>query len=239
MNWDQWERHAAWLAGQVTEPGSRWRPLVAAAPRHQFVPRWWAGGDGWQLRDGPAMPIEDWLCGVYRDTSLVTQVGTLHADHATLEDRPEGRPTSSSSMPGLVVAMYRHAMISDGMDVLDVGTGSRYGTALLAARLGRHHPPRERTLASYHPRQLLARPTKQQPKQNQEAAMKPARSAGWSHHYTPGSPSRKSRNGAPPGRRGGGSQVLGWLSCEKFEVRERGGKAGLKVASIYESRCGR
>jgi protein-L-isoaspartate O-methyltransferase len=39
-------------------------------------------------------------------------------------------------MPGLVVAMYRHATITDDSDVLDVGTGSGYGCALLTARLG-------------------------------------------------------------------------------------------------------
>lgn len=139
MNWANWERHAAWLAGQVTEPASRWRPLVTAIPRHEFVPRWWADSDGWRLRDGPAMPVEDWLGGVYRDASLVTQVGTLHADHATQDDRPEGRPTSSSTMPSLVVTMYRYAMIGDDMDVLDIGTGSGYGTALLARRLGDEH----------------------------------------------------------------------------------------------------
>ena len=35
--------------------------------------------------------------------------------------------------------MYRHAMISDSMDVLDVGTGTGYGTALLTQRLGEPH----------------------------------------------------------------------------------------------------
>ena len=55
-----WERQAARLASQVTEPSSRWRPLVAAVPRHEFVPRWWsADAIGWTLQDGPAMPARD------------------------------------------------------------------------------------------------------------------------------------------------------------------------------------
>jgi len=137
MNWDNWENHAAWLSTQVTEPGSRWRPLIAAVPRHEFVPRWWSRKeDGWTLEDGPAKPAADWLGGVYRDTSLITQVDTLHADHASEHDRPQGRPTSSSTMPGLVVSMYRHAMIDDDTDILDIGTGTGYGAALLATRLG-------------------------------------------------------------------------------------------------------
>jgi hypothetical protein len=36
-----WEQHAARLAAEVTDPSSRWRPLVSAVPRHQFVPHWW------------------------------------------------------------------------------------------------------------------------------------------------------------------------------------------------------
>jgi protein-L-isoaspartate O-methyltransferase len=138
-----WKARADRLAVEVTHPASRWRPLVAAVPRHVFVPRWWAWSqrgpllwhDTWELRDGPADPAA-WLDAAYSDKSLVTRVGPLHADHAGPADRPTGRPTSSTTMPGLVVHMYRHAMIGDGMRVLDVGTGSGYGCALLTRRLG-------------------------------------------------------------------------------------------------------
>jgi protein-L-isoaspartate O-methyltransferase len=136
-----WEPRAAQLAAAVTHPASRWRPAVAAVPRHLFAPRWWAWTapgdlwhDHWELRDGPADPAV-WLDAAYADRSLITQVGTLHADHAGLDDHPAGRPTSSSTMPKLLVQMYRHAMISDSADVLDAGTGTGYGTALLVTRL--------------------------------------------------------------------------------------------------------
>jgi protein-L-isoaspartate O-methyltransferase len=135
-----WKEHAARLAAGAAHPASRWRPVIAAVPRHVFVPRWWAAKDnGWTLCDGPAMPAENWAAGVYRNKSLVTQVGTLHADHAGPDDHPAGRPTSSSTLPKLLVQLYRHAMISDSTDVLDVGTGTGYGTALLTQRLGETH----------------------------------------------------------------------------------------------------
>jgi protein-L-isoaspartate O-methyltransferase len=137
-----WKPRAALLASEVTHPVSRWRPVVAAVPRHLFVPRWWAWAepgnlwyDSWELRDGPTSPAQ-WLDAAYSDRSLITQVGELHADYACPTDRPTGRPASSATMPGLLVQMYRHAMITDGTDVLDVGAGSGYGTALLATRLG-------------------------------------------------------------------------------------------------------
>lgn len=141
-----WNARAERLAGEVTHPVSRWRPVVAAVPRHLFVPRWWAWSapgpgfrvDTWELRDGPADPVA-WLDAAYDNRSLVTRVGPAHADHAGLADRPTGLPTSSSTLPGLVVQMYRHALIGDGMDVLDLGTGSGYGCAVLAERLGDRH----------------------------------------------------------------------------------------------------
>jgi protein-L-isoaspartate O-methyltransferase len=141
-----WQTRAERLAATATHPASRWRPAVAAVPRHLFIPRWWAWAapgsglwhDIWELRDGPANP-EAWLDAAYADRSLVTQVGLLHADHAASSAAPEGLPTSSATLPSLLIQMYRHALITDGADVLDVGTGSGYGTALLCQRLTDRH----------------------------------------------------------------------------------------------------
>ena len=105
-----WEPEAARLAAEVTEPVSRWRGPVSATPRHLFVPRWWRylDPDGWTLREGPADEPR-WMRAAYSDRSLVTRVGARHADQASPGDHPAGRPTSSSTMPGLVVRMYQHA----------------------------------------------------------------------------------------------------------------------------------
>ncbi|MBQ0983504.1 protein-L-isoaspartate(D-aspartate) O-methyltransferase [Streptomyces sp. F63] len=132
-----WNGPAERLAAAVTHPVSRWRPAVASTPRHLFVPRWWQpDGDGWELRDGPADEAR-WASAAYSYAgSLVTRVGPLHADHARPGDRPTGLPTSSSTHPSLVVRMLRHGMISDSADLLIVGTGSGYSTALACARLG-------------------------------------------------------------------------------------------------------
>ncbi|MEV5410333.1 methyltransferase domain-containing protein [Thermopolyspora sp. NPDC052614] len=135
-----WHDHAARLAAGVTPCGSRWRMPVATVPRHQFVPRWWDTPAGavygtWELHDGPGDEAA-WLAAAYRDQTLITQVAGRHADHAHSGDIVAGRPTSSSTLPSLVVRMLRHGEICEGMSVLDVATGSGYSAALLCRLLG-------------------------------------------------------------------------------------------------------
>ncbi|MGH3770925.1 MAG: methyltransferase domain-containing protein [Pseudonocardiaceae bacterium] len=94
----------------------------------------WRGRPGWRLAEAD----EEWRCGVYADEALVTQLNG--DDDAALAARRgqtvEGRPTSSSSAPGLMAAMLHSLDVAEGMTVLEVGTGSGYNAALLAARLG-------------------------------------------------------------------------------------------------------
>ncbi|XMN04641.1 methyltransferase domain-containing protein [Streptomyces griseobrunneus] len=117
---------------------------MATTPRHTFVPHWWArktsDGEGpvWVRREGAAEP-EAWVRNAYADTTLVTRVGNSHADHAdttaTLPRSRDRRSTSSSTLPSLILTMYREAWIQDSSRLL-VTCGSGYGTALACARVG-------------------------------------------------------------------------------------------------------
>ncbi|WP_042389695.1 ATP-grasp peptide maturase system methyltransferase [Streptacidiphilus melanogenes] len=123
-------------AGKLQSPA--WRRAVEAVPRHEFLrggffetvpgvsPTSWA----------PVMPdAPGWLERCYADESLVTQIaGTIVP--GDLEGRISRAPTSSSTMPGLVVRMDEDLLVEDGMRVLEIGTGTGYSTALLCERLG-------------------------------------------------------------------------------------------------------
>ncbi|MFE1190128.1 methyltransferase domain-containing protein [[Kitasatospora] papulosa] len=129
------------MADAIVRPESRWHQPLAITPRHQFVPRWWVPRehDGmwvYELRNG-ADDDEAWMDTAYDDNlSVITRVGPHHADHATPGTVvPETWPTSSSTLPRLVVKLYQHASITDGSRVL-VTCGSGYGTALACRRLG-------------------------------------------------------------------------------------------------------
>ncbi|WP_432947219.1 methyltransferase domain-containing protein [Kribbella sp. CA-253562] len=133
-----WTDAARKLAEEITAAAPEWHDSVSSTPRHQLVPRWWepipdSYPFAWGLRT--PQPDQPWA-ETYADETLVTRVGSLHADRADLSDRPTGLPTSSSTLPGLIVRML-HLLNPGKQDrVLDVGTGSGYSAALLAHRLG-------------------------------------------------------------------------------------------------------
>ncbi|WP_043620985.1 methyltransferase domain-containing protein [Nonomuraea candida] len=135
-----WQVYAEQLAAGVTPAGSRWRGPVASTPRHLFVPRWWDTPPGaefgqWEVHDGTG-DEESWFAAAYSDQTLITEVAGRHADHAQPGDIVSGRPTSSATLPSLVVRMLRHSEVYDGARVLDVATGSGYSAALLSRLLG-------------------------------------------------------------------------------------------------------
>ncbi|MBX3168185.1 MAG: methyltransferase domain-containing protein [Candidatus Eremiobacteraeota bacterium] len=128
-----WKPQAVTLSQRVTHPTSRWRGAVALVPRHLLVPRWFAAeGEKWKAVDGSSDPVR-WLKQAYRDATIITRVGPVHADGA---EEASGRPTSSSTLPTLVLMMLRHLRVFEGARVLDVGTGPGYAAALLSHRLG-------------------------------------------------------------------------------------------------------
>ncbi|MFJ5035545.1 methyltransferase domain-containing protein [Streptomyces sp. NPDC088560] len=134
-----WKPHARELARSAVHPASRWYGPVVSTPRHVFVPRWYTPGpQGWTVADGPHDEAA-WMRAAYTDQTVVTRVGPVHADHAT-DGRPvTGHPTSSATLPSLVVDMLRHGKITDGCRLLDLATGSGYSAALASLRFGDVH----------------------------------------------------------------------------------------------------
>ncbi|MFE5940545.1 ATP-grasp peptide maturase system methyltransferase [Streptomyces sp. NPDC056470] len=127
------------LLNELTAGGSlrteEWRAAADAVARHEFLRGGFfrhAGGAAWEpvLQDDPG-----WLEACYRDESLVTQIaGTILPQDVRGQIMRE--PTSSSTLPSLVLRMLEDLQVEPGMRVLEIGTGTGYSTAVLATRLG-------------------------------------------------------------------------------------------------------
>ncbi|MFF5972191.1 ATP-grasp peptide maturase system methyltransferase [Streptomyces sp. NPDC012769] len=131
------------LADELTEAGilrsPEWRRAVLQVPRHEFL----RGGffrrvdaKGRPTAWEPVMPDDPaWLSACYTNESLVTQIaGTVVP--GDIEGRIYREPTSSSTLPGLVVQIMETARIRDGDRLLLVGAGTGASTALACHRLG-------------------------------------------------------------------------------------------------------
>lgn len=120
---------------------AEWRSAVEAVPRHLFVPEFFlfstAGQRAmWEPVTRENTDPERLISLAYQDETLVTQIDGRIRPHDVSGPVPAGNPTSSSTLPGLVVAMLEDLQIADGHRVLEIGTGSGYSTALLCERLG-------------------------------------------------------------------------------------------------------
>jgi methyltransferase of ATP-grasp peptide maturase system len=137
-----WRALARRLADELDGDGDlrtpQWRDALLAVPRHEFVPRYYVPeSDARPLRWVTHEPhdtesIQRWLDLVYSPTTLITAL----ADYV---DRGIRAPVSSSTKPDLMIRMLEALDVTDGMRVLEIGTGTGYNAALLAHRLGSQH----------------------------------------------------------------------------------------------------
>lgn len=128
------DRLAAKLDAAKAMPMAR-REAFLAVPRHHFLPaQIWVDDE-----HGNPQPLsrddnpDGWLAAAYRNVPILTQFD----DGKTVWPDATGELcTSSASKPELMLRMLAVLDVSDGHHVLEIGTGTGYNAALLAARLG-------------------------------------------------------------------------------------------------------
>ncbi|MGQ0778653.1 MAG: methyltransferase domain-containing protein [Pseudonocardiales bacterium] len=115
-----------------------WDHAFRSVLRERFIPdRIWVDehNDGHDVALDRAREPERWRAAVYSDHVIVTQFD----DGTTVWPDIGHRPTSSCSMPSAVLGMLDALDVHKGMRVLEIGTGTGYNAALLAAQLGDDH----------------------------------------------------------------------------------------------------
>ncbi len=127
------------LADKLTADGvlrtAPWREVFLRTWRHPYVPSFYPELGAPCLLCIDQQRRAEWLAAVYSDQTLITKVVQVPCSRAL---RPGSYPlfTSSSTLPALVLTMLEALEVSDGCQVLEIGTGSGYNAAALCERLG-------------------------------------------------------------------------------------------------------
>lgn len=130
------------LADRLTEDGTlterEWDSAVRAVPRELFVGTYFApvAGSVPTLYRPVRQGDPGWLVGIYDDQTLVTQLDGRIGPEDTAGGTVPGIPSSSSTLPSVVLRMWQQLGAEAGHRVLEIGTGTGYSTALGAHRLG-------------------------------------------------------------------------------------------------------
>ncbi|WP_055548902.1 methyltransferase domain-containing protein, partial [Streptomyces kanamyceticus] len=113
-----------------------WCDAIATVPRELFLgdAAFRLTGTGWEPVRRKETGEDEWLRMVYSDQTWVTQVE--EQDAADTTSSVSGSPTSSATLPSLVVRTAQVAELQPGQRILEVGTGTGYSTAVLSHRLG-------------------------------------------------------------------------------------------------------
>ncbi|MER5960566.1 methyltransferase [Streptomyces sp. NPDC001893] len=121
-----------------------WRAAVETVPRHLFTTKFYVPTDP-PTGVTRYVPItrelvgtEEWLRRVYSDRTLITQFDGRDIDWSDPQPLDGGDPTSSSTLPSLVVQMLDALDGDDETTVTEYGTGTGYSTALMCHRFGDH-----------------------------------------------------------------------------------------------------
>ncbi|GAB2837464.1 ATP-grasp peptide maturase system methyltransferase [Streptomyces daliensis] len=124
------------VASAVPTPAPEWREAVMAVPREAFLGAavFRPVGGRWEPVHRVGVGEAEWTRMVHSDRTWVTQIDGLDAADAV--GPVDGSPTSSATLPSLVVRTAQVAGLREGDKVLEVGTGTGYSTALLCHRLG-------------------------------------------------------------------------------------------------------
>ncbi|GAA4688888.1 methyltransferase domain-containing protein [Streptomyces chumphonensis] len=107
----------------------QWTAAVSAIDRALFVPDTFRQGE--RVVDRAETPAT-WARYVHGDLALTTQVN----DGDDTNGSGLQTPTSSTSMPSLMLDMLELLEVSEGHRVAEIGTGTGYNAAWLAHRLG-------------------------------------------------------------------------------------------------------